>query len=341
MGGASPTLNNHVSGQANKALSQPAHALQWTAVAEELQADVDDGLLLVEAASRLEEYGRNEIGQGPKVNIGKILLSQIANAMTLVLILAMAVSFGIGSWIEGGVVAFVIFLNISIGSMQEFKAQKTMDSLRTLSSPTAQTIRDGTSTTIATVEIVPGDLVELKTGDTIPADVRIIEAVNFETDEALLTGESLPVRKIADDVFDPATGPGDRLNIAYSSSTVSKGRATGVVFATGMFTEIGSIAAALRQKNSKVRPVKRSEQGVAKPHRYVEAAVLTVSDAVGTFLGVNVGTPLQKKLSRLAVLLFFVAVVCTIIVLGANDFSNRQEVIIYGVATGMHYILSK
>lgn len=85
----------------------------------------------------------------------------------------------------------------------------------------------------------------------------LVEAVNFETDEALLTGESLPVRKDAEAVFGDDTGPGDRLNIAYSSSTVTKGRARGIVFATGMYTEIGTIAAALRKKDSRVRPVKR------------------------------------------------------------------------------------
>lgn len=213
-----------------------------------------------------------------------------------------------------------------------------MDSLRSLSSPTANVIRDKQNVSISTTEVVPGDMVELKTGDTIPADVRLTEAVNFETDEALLTGESLPVRKVSEDVFDADTGPGDRLNVAYSSSTVTKGRATGIVFATGMHTEIGSIAAALRKKDSKVRPVKRKADGSAKPHRYVEAGTLTVTDAIGAFLGVNVGTPLQKKLSRLAVLLFCIAVICAIIVLAANDFRDRQEVIIYAVATGLSMI---
>lgn len=214
----------------------------------------------------------------------------------------------------------------------------TRDSLKSLSSPTASAVRGGNIISVATVEIVPGDTVEMKTGDTIPADVRLIECVNFETDEALLTGESLPVRKEPNEIFDEDTGPGDRLNVAYSSSTVTKGRATGVAFATGMFTEIGTIAAALRKKDSKVRPVKRKEDGTAKPHRYLQAAVLTCSDAVGHFLGVNVGTPLQKKLSRLAVLLFFTAIVCAIIVLAANDFANDQEVIIYAVATGLSMI---
>jgi P-type E1-E2 ATPase len=107
-----------------------------------------------------------------------------------VLILAMAASFGIQSWIEGGVVAAVIMLNIVVGFFQEFQAAKTMDSLRSLSSPTAHAVRDGNNQVIVTAEIVPGDLVELKTGDTIPADTRLIEAVNFETNEALLTGVS-------------------------------------------------------------------------------------------------------------------------------------------------------
>lgn len=162
--------------------------------------------------------------------------------------------------------------------------------------------------------------------------------MNFETDEALLTGESLPVRKDENAVFADDTGPGDRLNVAYSSSTVTKGRAKGIVFATGMQTEIGAIAMALREKNSKIRPVKRKPDGTARPHRYLEAYTLTLTDAIGRFLGINVGTPLQKKLSKLAILLFFVAVIFAIVVLAANEFSNRSEVIIYAVATGLSMI---
>jgi Na+-exporting ATPase len=217
-------------------------------------------------------------------------------------------------------------------------AEKTMDSLRNLASPTASVIRDGNTNTISNSEVVPGDIVVLKTGDTVPADLRLFEALNFETDEALLTGESLPVPKDADEEFDEDTGPADRLNVAYASSTVTKGRARGVVFATGMFTEIGSIAAALHGSDSNVRQVRRDSKGHAKPQRYLEAWGLTVWDAIGRFLGVNIGTPLQKKLSQLACLLFGIAVVCTIIVLAANRFSNNQEVIIYAVGTGLSMI---
>ncbi|KAK3900583.1 sodium transport ATPase [Staphylotrichum tortipilum] len=334
----SPSLGAHVSGQSNQPLTRPAHALAHDQVARELDADVLSGLTAHEARARLERFGRNDLGEEEGVQPLKIVVAQIANAMTLVLILAMAVSFGIRSWIEGGVVAAVILLNVVVGFFQEYSAEKTMDSLRSLSSPTATVVRDGEAVVVPCGEVVPGDLVELKMGDTIPADLRLIEAKNFETDEALLTGESLPVRKTETAIFDDATGPGDRLNVAYSSSTVTKGRAKGIVFATATFTEIGAIASALNQKERRVRPVKRGPNGKAGPHRYLEAYTLTLGDVIGRFLGVSVGTPLQRKLSKLAMLLFGVAVLCAVIVLAANRFHTSQEVIIYAVATGLSMI---
>jgi Na+-exporting ATPase len=165
-----------------------------------------------------------------------------------------------------------------------------------------------------------------------------VEAFNFDTDEALLTGESLPVTKEADATFDTDTGPGDRLNIAYSSSTVTRGRARGVVVGTGMRTEIGAIAAALRGGDSKRRPVKRGPEGETKKRWYIQAWTLTTTDAIGRFLGINVGTPLQRKLSKLALLLFGIAVIFAIVVAGANDFRGDSEVIIYAVATGLAMI---
>ncbi|KAK6584732.1 hypothetical protein PZA11_002956 [Diplocarpon coronariae] len=328
----------HVSGQANKPLSQPPHALPVDAFVAELSVDSENGLTSEEAKRRLEEYGLNQLDDGPGVQPVKILIRQIANAMILILIIAMAVSFGIAAWIEGGVVSAVIVLNVIIGFIQEFNAEKTLDSLRSLSSPTASAIRDGKNETVPTAHLVPGDLVELKTGDVIPADIRLLEVMNFETDEALLTGESLPVQKDFNAVFPTDTGPGDRLNIAYSSSMVTKGRAVGAVFATGMKTEIGSIATALRKSGSKKRVPKRRPDGTVKPHRRVQFWGLTTGDFIGHFLGVNVGTPLQRKLSKFALLLFGIAVVCAIIVMAANGFANNTEVIIYAVATGLSMI---
>ena len=174
---------------ADAILSLPAHALSYEAVSEQIGADTENGLSAGEATCRLEKCGRNELDDGPGVQPVKILIHQVANAMMLVsplqhfreslsdvkikvLILAMAVSFGISSYIEGGVVAAVIVLNIIIGFNQEFHAEKNMDSLRSLSSPTASAVRDGSIKVVPTAEIVPGDMVELKTGDTVPADIR-------------------------------------------------------------------------------------------------------------------------------------------------------------------------
>ncbi|KAJ5722238.1 hypothetical protein N7488_000273 [Penicillium malachiteum] len=319
-------------------LSNPPHYLTFEDVINELGTNSDDGLTSNEAKQRLEKYGENMIEGGEGVSFAKIVIRQVANAMVLILIIAMAVSFGIQSWIEGGFIAAVIALNIVVGVYQDFAAEKTMDSLRSLSSPTGVVTRDGKTTTVPSSEIVPGDMVELKVGDTVPADLRLIEAFNFETDEALLTGESLPVQKEAESTFDVDTGPGDRLNITYSSSTVTRGRARGVVVGTGMQTEIGAIAAALRGGDSKRRPVKRGPQGETKKRWYIEAWTLTTTDAIGRFLGINVGTPLQRKLSKLALLLFGIAVVFAIVVAAANDWRGDNEVIIYAVATGLAMI---
>lgn len=262
----------------------------------------------------------------------------------------MVVSFSIQSWIESGVITIVVLMNIIVGFFQEYGAEKTMDSLRSLSSPTATVIRSGNSKTIRSLDIVPGDLVEIKLGDTIPADMRLFEAMNtshcsnlsfkltrfahFETDEALLTGESLPVAKNVKAVFKPEdeAGVGDRINMAYSSSTVSKGRAKAIVVSTGMQTEIGKIAESLRGSGLKVRNVRRDAEGHALWYYYPAAGFMAVLDQTGKFLGVSVGTPLQRKLSWLAILLFAIASVFALICLSANSFSNRQEVILYAVA---------
>lgn len=157
----------------------------------------------------------------------------------------MALSYGVTDYIEGGVITAVILLNVVIGFYQEFQAEKKMDSLRSLSSPSATVLRDGHRETIPTAEVVPGDVVQIRTGDTVPADLRLFDAMNLECDEKILTGEAVPVAKdVNKDLADSdelSVGVGDRLNMAYSSSTVTKGRGSGIVVFTGMSTEIGKL----------------------------------------------------------------------------------------------------
>ncbi|KAM0791876.1 hypothetical protein ACM66B_004131 [Microbotryomycetes sp. NB124-2] len=323
----------------------PDFLLSPQEIAKKYETNTEDGLKSSAVAGLQAKYGPNQLSGGGGVNPWSILATQIFNAMVLVLIICFAVSMGIQSWIEAGVIAGVIFINVFVGFLQEYSSAKTMDSLRSLASPTAQVIRDAKSITIPATELVVGDLVELKTGDVVPGDMRLVEAMNFETDEALLTGESLPVAKDvgatwpAKEGFDPRdVGVGDRITMAYTSSTVTKGRAKGIVVAIGMKTEIGAIAESLRGGDAKVRKVRKNEDGKAPWHRYVSAWGLTVVDIIGNFLGTNVGTPLQRTLSWLAIALFGVALVFAMICFGANDWQTNREIILYAIATGLAMI---
>ncbi|OLN81008.1 Sodium transport ATPase 5-like protein 2 [Colletotrichum chlorophyti] len=334
---SSDSFQEHVSGQSNKPLSRPPHALEFSQVIEELEVDATHGLSPEEATRRLTELGRNELRQQKGVQPVKIFFEQIFNAMTLVLLLALGASFGIQAWIEGGILGGIIVLNIFIGFFQTLQAEKTINSLKNLGSPTCNVFRGGKTIQVQTAEVVPGDIVDLNTGDSVPADIRLIEAVNLEADEALLTGESAPVSKIPNSTFDDDTGPGDRLNVVYSSTVITKGRGRGVVFATGMFTEIGLIAGALNGgSGDKAKShVKRNEDGSASVFAYVAASYVAVRAWIGEFLGLTVGTPLQKKLSQLFLWLFLFAIICAIVVLGVNKFDSRKDIIIYAVTTAI------
>ncbi|ORY83651.1 putative sodium P-type ATPase [Protomyces lactucae-debilis] len=320
-------------------LSKLPFLLSFKDVNEQIKTNLDSGLSKAEVDSRLKVFGKNELEGDNGVSLGAVILGQVVNSMVLVLIIAMVVSFAVKDWISGGVIAAVIAINIVVGTYQEYQAAKTMDSLKSLGTPSAHCIRDGQDATVPSQDVVPGDIVIIKTGDTVPADLRLFETMNLETDEALLTGEALPVAKDEHVIYDSDETPvGDRLNLVFSSSTVTKGRGKGIVIATGMKTEIGGIAASMRDKPRKVRKPKTREDGTIAWYSWPIAYGLSLGDIVGRFLGVNVGTPLQRKLSQLAVLLFFVAVVFAVVVEAANAFDDQADVVVYAVATGVAMI---
>ena len=173
-----------------------AYRLTVENVAQEFTTNIINGLSTHDAAKRLQTYGPNNLGKEESISYVKILAHQVFNAMILVLIISMIIALAIKDWISGGVIAGVILINVVIGFVQELKAEKTMGSLRNLSSPTARVTRNGDDLTIPAEEVVPGDIVHVRVGDTVPADIRLFDCMNLETDEALLTGESLPVAKI-------------------------------------------------------------------------------------------------------------------------------------------------
>jgi P-type Na+/K+ transporter len=186
------------------------------------------------------------------------------------------------------------------------------------------------------VEVVPGDIIVLKMGDTIPADVRLFEVMNLSAEEASLTGESIPVEKQIEKLNDPELGIGDRINIAYGTTVVQKGRGRGIVISTGMKTEVGKIAASTSKKNRKEgRSLNWRKYGKRQP---IIGSARRVYDFIGKFLGLTDGTPLQIKLARLAYLLFGCALLLAVIVFAVNRFDVRKEVAIYAISTGIAII---
>ncbi|KAH7335447.1 hypothetical protein B0J17DRAFT_700609 [Rhizoctonia solani] len=301
------------------------HVLTPAAVARHLATDAELGLTSQTVSERLAQYGKNQLKEPEGVSVLKVLLAQVANALTLVLVGAMALSFGVNDWVEGGVITAVILLNITVGFWQEYKAEKTMDSLKSLSSPTANVIRNGGGAeSVPSTQLVPGDIVVVRTGDVVPADLILILAQNVEIDEALLTGESLPVPKKVEALPDPSLPLGDRTNMAFSSTTVAKGRARGIVVSTGMRTQIGRIAEALGDQK-------------AKPDAN-KSILGRVRSKMMTWLGLRKGTPLQIKLNKFAYILLFLAAICVIIVFAAAKFRINDQVVLYAIALGIGVI---
>ncbi|KAI9596494.1 hypothetical protein BDF19DRAFT_491261 [Syncephalis fuscata] len=279
------------------------HTIEPSRVAEVLRTDLEEGLTVANANHRLlSEYGPNELKGSGGVSAWKVLLHQFMNALVFVLVIAMGVAFAARDYIEGGVIAAIIIFNALIGFMQEFKAEKTMDSLRRMSSPTARVLRDGRIAYLPTREVVPGDVILFELGDIISADCRLFEVVNLEVDEALLTGESLPVAKDPAVIPNPNEGIGDRINMVYSSTLVTKGRGKGIAVHTGMGTEIGKIAKRLTESTNSQR------------------------------------TPLQKSLDRLAYILFGCAIILALVVFGVNKFNVTPDILIYAISLAIAII---
>jgi len=303
------------------------HTLPASTVAENLNTHLDHGLSSDEAAARLERDGMNTIKTSKGPSLWEIFLAQVANALTMVLIAVTVLSFAIDDYIEGAVVAAVIVLNIVVGLVQDYRAEQTIQSLYALSTPKCKVIRNGVSDTVKAETLVKGDIVVLATGDMIPADLRLIQGINLATDEALLTGESIAMSKKPEAIFQETDMPiGDRTNLVYSGSSVTRGRGTGIVIATAMETEVGQIAELLRQE-------KRDTTGKSPLAKFLIKAYTSFRGIMGLE-----GTPLQVTLSKFALMLFGLAILLAIIVFSASKFKISDEVLLYGICVGVAVI---
>ena len=216
------------------------HALSADEVVTRLASNGENGLDAVEASTRLRKYGPNRLPEGKKRGPFIRFFAQFNNILVYVLLGAGFTKLMLSLWVDAGIIFGVVVLNALLGFLQEGKAEKALDSIRNMLSAEARTVRGGETRMIPAEQLVPGDVVILESGDKIPADLRLVDAKNLRTDEAALTGESVPADKGTDTVPANAT-VGDRENMAFSGTMVVSGRATGVVVATGSETELGRI----------------------------------------------------------------------------------------------------
>ncbi len=234
------------------------------------------GLTSSEAEARREKYGRNVLKEKKPKSIWRMLWEQIKDVMVIILLVAAVISLVFQEWAEAVVIFVIVILNAVIGIVQEKKAADALAALGSLTAPTARVLRDGKECVLAASELVPGDIVVLADGCVVPADMRLIEEANLAIQESALTGESVPVEKDTVTPVKEDAALGDRANMAYSSSVCTAGTGTGVVVATGMHTEVGSIAGMLDETDELETPIKRKLNGVGKTLSLVGVVIALV-----------------------------------------------------------------
>ncbi|KAJ3106997.1 hypothetical protein HDU96_008037 [Phlyctochytrium bullatum] len=297
----------------NEAPLPDFHFLTSEEAVAHFKSDAEHGLNTATVNEYLEQYGPNELFGDAGVSVWKVLFANTVNSMNAVLVTALIVGLAVQDWIKAGVLLLVIVTNSGIGFAQEYKSEKTMDALRKMSSPTARVLRNKDWEIIASADVVPGDIVALEEGDVVPADLRLISAVNLSADEALLTGEALPIVKFVHPLVPGAEGTGqpplgDRKNCCYRNTTVCKGRGIGVVFATGLRSEVGKIARLVSEKKD-----------------------------TGSISGIQ-KTPLQKSLDRMMFACLASAVILGVVVFAVNKFRWDIDIFLYAIAVGIAII---
>jgi Ca2+-transporting ATPase len=234
----------------------PLHHVDARDVARSLETDLRNGLSAAEVRLRFAKFGPNRIRPRPGIPEWKRLLQQFGQPLAYILLLAAGVSAFLGSWVDSGVIGLVVVINAIVGFIQESKAEKAIAALSAMVLTEATVRRDGTQRRVPSEELVPGDLVVLRSGDRVPADLRLSEVRSLQIDESALTGESLPVDKRAD-LLPADTLLADRRNMAYAGTLVTMGLAEGIVGATGDQTETGRIASLMAETTSLATPLTR------------------------------------------------------------------------------------
>jgi P-type Ca2+ transporter type 2C len=304
--------------------------LEVSEVAADLGTDLEQGLTAPEAARRLEAHGPNELVDLTRPSVWRLVGRQFANTMTVVLGIAAIVSFVVGDATDTIVIAVIVVANAVIGFVQEYRAEQAMEALKRRASTTARVEREGRVQELTAASVVPGDVVDLVTGDIVPADLRLAEVHGLRVNEASLTGESEPASKSSRALGhreEPLVA--ERHNMAFKGTAVTYGRATGIAVATGMETELGQIAALLQSRSPGPTPLQRR---LAVLGRWLAAAALTVC-AVVFVVGILTGESASDmfltsvSLAVAAIPEGLPAVVTIALALGARRMAERHAVI--------------
>ena len=287
------------------------------------------GLTPAEAAARLERVGPNTLREEKGVSAWHLLLVQFKNFLILLLLAATALSLLLGHTLDATVIFGIVIVSALLGFYQEFRAERAMQALKAMASPTASVIRGGEPIEVASADVVPGDVLILRAGDRVPADARLLEAVNLKTEEASLTGESTAVEKDAHAVLGADAAVGDRRNMVFAGTAVTYGRGQAVVTATGMQTEFGRIAKMLQEVEEEPSPLAVKMDYIGKR---LGTVCLCVSAAV-VALGILRGNPPLEmliwgvSLAIAAVPEALAAVVTGALAIGVQRAARRRAII--------------
>ena len=286
-------------------------------LAEAFETDLEKGLTTEQAKTRLEKNGENKLAEKKKKSVIRMFFEQMKDPMIYVLFAAIALTIGVsiyetltadpalvsnwfldvGDWPDVIIIMAVIIINSIIGTVQEVKAQTSLEALKKLSSPESTVIRDGKHVRVKASELVVGDIVVLEEGDTVGADIRLIESSNLKANESSLTGESVPVEKDASVVFSSSVAIGDRVNEVYMSTPITYGRGKGIVVNTAMKTEIGKIAKALDNDEEELTPLQKVLEKLGKILGIICAIIVVVVFVVDALWIITGGVDAMKNLN--------------------------------------------
>jgi len=305
------------------------HAIAADEVVKRLQTDSVKGLDAGEASQRLAKYGANRLPEGKKQSPFMKFLHQFNNILVYVLLGAGFVKMMVGLWLDSAIILSVVVLNALLGFIQEGKAEKALDSIRNMLSAEARTLRNGEIRLIPSEELVPGDVVLLESGDKVPADLRLVEVKNLRTEEAALTGESVPIDKTTDAVSNKAT-IGDREGMAFSGTLVASGRGTGIVVATGSETELGRINQMMTSVSALETPLLRQIKKFGYAITAVIGVVVVVVFAYGRWVQ-NMGfVDIFQKVVSIAVSVIpegLPALITVTLAIGVQRMAQRNAII--------------